>query len=339
VIDQLRSGAMLALLTGISAGCSQQTDAGRPLQVVRVSGRATTLVNAPLFIADEEGFFAREGIKLEFVSLSTDLTQGIPALEQEKIDAIAAQLGIGFFNAVARGARARIVADRGHVDPHSCDFTGIVGRGSLFESADPPAAQLRGRRFAANSANASGYLIARYLASKGMTIADVKFVTVPDNVQLQALREGSIDALFATEPRLTPSLPGNQFIAPGSKYTPGLQYGILIFGPSLLVTRRDLGQRFINAYLKGVRQLNQGKTARNLDIIARRIQVSVDTARSLCLATVRDDGGLDFPSLLEFQKWAVEQGHQTRIVSDAESSDLEFVRKAAAALDSEAGAR
>jgi hypothetical protein len=88
-----------------------------------------------------------------------------------------------------------------------------------------------------------------------------------------------------------------------------------------------------------VRQLTQGKTARNLDILARRIQGSADTARSLCLATVRDDGGLDSPSLLEFQKWGVQQDHQIRIVPDAESSDLEFVRKAAAALDSEAAAR
>ena len=330
---------MLALLTSIAAGCSQQTDTGPALQVVRVGGRAASLVNAPLFIADEEGFFAREGIKLELVTLSTEVTQSIPALEQEKIDAIAPQLGIGFFNAVARGARSRIVADRGHVDPRSCDFMGIVGRGSLFRSADPPAAQLRGRRFAAPSAGASGYLIARYLSSKGMTMADVSFVTLPDNVQLQALRDGSIDAIFATEPRLSQSLPGNQFIAPANKYTPGLQYGVLIFGPSLLVTHRDLGQRFINAYLRGVRQLNQGKTARNLDIIARRIQVSADTARSLCLAPVRDDAALDRPSLLEFQKWGVEQGHQIRIISDAELSDLEFVRKAAAALDSEAPAR
>ena len=326
---------MLALLTGIGAGCSQRTDTRSALQAVRVSGRATSLVNAPLFIADEEGFFAREGIKLEFISLSTDLTQSIPALEQEKIDVIPAQLSIGFFNAVARGARSRIVADRGHVDPRTCDFTGIVGRGSLFRSADPPVAQLRGRRFAANPASASGYLIARYLSSKGLTTADVRFVTVPDNAQLQSLRDGSIDAMFATEPRLTPSLPGNQFIAPGSKYTPGLQYVIMIFGPSLLVTHRDLGQRFINAYLRGVKQLHQGKTPRNIDIIARRIQLSADTARSLCIATVRNDGELDSASLLEFQQWGVEQGNQIRALPVSEITDLEFVRKAAAALDSD----
>jgi NitT/TauT family transport system substrate-binding protein len=323
---------MLGLLTGLAAGCSQRTEKGSALQVVHISGR-TAIANAPLFIADEEGFFAREGIKLEFVTLSTNSTQNIPALEQEKVDAIAAQLNVGFFNAVAKGARSRNVVDRGHVDPRSCDFTGIIGRGSLFTSDDPPADQLRGRRFAVNPVGASGYLLARYLSSKGMTNSDVTFVTLPDNVQLQALQRGSIDAEFATEPLLTPSLRGNHLIAPGNKYTPGLQYSFIVFGPSLLVTHRDLGQRFINAYLRGVRQYNQGKTSRNLDIISRRVRLNADTARSLCWAPIRNDGALDTPSLQEFQKWGVQQGYQIRTLSDSEFIDSEFARKATDELD------
>lgn len=323
---------MLSLLTGIAAGCSKRTEEGSALQVVRISGWAA-ISNAPLFIADEEGFFAREGIRLEFVTLSIVVTQNIPALEQEKVDALAAQLNVGFFNAIAKGARSRIVADRGHVDPSSCDFMGIVGRGSLFRSDDLPARQLRGRRFAANIVAASGYLVDRYLSSKGMTMADVSFVTLPDNVQLQALQRGSIDAVFATEPRLTPSLRGNRLIAPGNKYTPGLQYGILVFGPSLLVTHRDLGQRFINAYLRGVRQYNQGKTPRNLDIVSRRVKLNADTVRSLCWAPIQNDGSLDTPSLLDFQKWGVQQGYQIRTLSDSEFIDSEFARKATDELD------
>lgn len=335
MIRRFRSAVMLSLLTGIAAGCSKRTEEGSALQVVRISGREAVISNAPLFIADEEGFFAREGIRLEFVALSTDLTQNIPALEQEKVDAIAAQLNVGFFNAIAKGARSRIVVDRGHVDPSSCDFTGIVGRGSLFRSDDLPADELRGRRFAVNFAGASGYLVDRYLSTKGMKMSDVSFVTIPDNVQLQALQRGSIDALFATEPRLTPSLRGNRLIAPGSKYTPGLQYGILVFGPSLLVTHRDLGQRFIHAYLRGVRQYNQGKTPRNVDIISRRVKLNADTARSLCWTPIRNDGSLDTPSLLDFQKWGVQQGYQIRTLSDSEVIDSEFARKAAEALDKE----
>jgi NitT/TauT family transport system substrate-binding protein len=319
-------------LTAIAAGCFQRAEKGNALQVVQISGRSA-IANAPLFIADEEGFFKQEGIKLEFVTLSVDLTQNIPALEQEKVDAIAAQLNIGFFNAIAKGARARIVGDRGHVDPKSCDFTGIIGRGSLFNTDDPPAAQLRGRRFAANPAGASGYLVNRYLSAKGMTNADIRFVTLPDNVQLQALQRGSIDAVFATEPRFTQSLPGNRLIAPGNKYTPGLQYSFLVFGPSLLVTHRDLGQRFMNAYLRGVRQYNEGKTPRNLEIVSRRVQLHPDTARALCWAPIRNDGSIDTLSLLDFQRWGVAGGHQLRILSGREYDDSELARNAAAQLD------
>lgn len=337
---RFHSAAASLLLTAVVTGCSGRADEARPLQLVRVSARLA-LANAPLLLADEEGYFASEGIRLQYITLSTTLTQSMPALEQQKVDALAGQLNVGFFNAMAKGARSRIVADRGHVDPNAtCDFVGLVGRGSLFGSRDPGASDLKGRRFGVNTAGASGYLAARYLSAKGLAMSDVTFLNLPDNVTIQALEDGSIDAMFATEPRLTPSvLRGNPLIASSNKYIPGLQYGIIVFGPSLLVTNRDLGQRFINAYLKGVRQYNQGKTQRNLDIIARRGVVSADTARTLCFAPIRNNGSLDLGSLLEFQKWGVEQGHQIRMLSETEVSDLEFVRKAAAALDTKAPAR
>jgi ABC-type nitrate/sulfonate/bicarbonate transport system substrate-binding protein len=189
VIQQIRSVVMLSLLTRAAAGCANQNDKAKGLDVVRVSTRVA-IANAPILIADEEGFFAREGIKLDFVTLSTSVTQSLPALEREKVDVLSGNLNIGFFNAIAKGARVRIVADRGYIDPNGCDFVGIVGRGSLFKSADPPPTQLRGRRISTNIAGASGYLAARYLASKGMTLSDVNVVTLPDNAQLQALTMG-----------------------------------------------------------------------------------------------------------------------------------------------------
>jgi hypothetical protein len=125
-------------------------------------------------------------------------------------------------------------------------------------------------------------------------------------------------------------------VAPASKFIPGLQYGIIVFGPTLLVDHRDLGVRFIKAYLRGVRQYNKGKTPRNLGIVARRVQVNADTARSLCWAPIRNDGSLDSPSMLAFQKWGVGEGYQIRVLADSEVSDQQFVRKAAAELDREA---
>jgi len=89
----------------------------------------------------------------------------------------------------------------------------------------------------------------------------------------------------------------------------------------------------MTAYLRGVRQYNQGKTPRNLEIVSRRVQLNPDTARALCWAPIKNDGALDAKSLLDFQKWGVDQGLQIRIVSDREYGDLDLARKAAAELD------
>ena len=110
--------------------------------------------------------------------------------------------------------------------------------------------------------------------------------------------------------------------------------GLLVSG-----LNRDFGQRFLNAYLRGVRQHNHGMTKRNVEIIARRADIGADTVRSLCVPPIRNDGGLELESILEFQKWGVERAHQMRTLAPAEFADPELVRKASAALDREARAR
>jgi hypothetical protein len=65
------------------------------------------------------------------------------------------------------------------------------------------------------------------------------------------------------------------------------------------------------------------------------VKLNANTARSLCWAPIRNDGSLNTPSLLDFQKWGVQQGYQIKALSDSEFSDSEFARKAAAALDKE----
>jgi NitT/TauT family transport system substrate-binding protein len=95
----------------------------------------------------------------------------------------------------------------------------------------------------------------------------------------------------------------------------------------------------MTAYLRGVRQYNQGKTPRNLEIVSRRVQLNPDTVASLCWASISNDGSLDTKSLLDFQKWGVEQKLQIRIVNDREYGDPELARNAAATLDKKTGSR
>ena len=67
---------------------------------------------APVFIAMDEGYFARFGIKVEFVVFSTG-AEAIPALVEGKLDIGAGNLSAAFFNALARGIPVRVTADKG----------------------------------------------------------------------------------------------------------------------------------------------------------------------------------------------------------------------------------
>src|SRR5512145_1764523 len=74
---------------------------------------------APLFIAKEEGFFARQGIDVELVRVS-GTAAALPLVLSGDVAVYAGPLKTGLVNAVAKGEHVRIVADKGSVVPGSC---------------------------------------------------------------------------------------------------------------------------------------------------------------------------------------------------------------------------
>ena len=57
---------------------------------------------APFFIAMEEGYFAEQGLEIEFVKMGGTI-EAIPALAQGKLDVLSGDISIGILNAIARG--------------------------------------------------------------------------------------------------------------------------------------------------------------------------------------------------------------------------------------------
>ena len=121
-------------------------------------------------------------------------------------------------------------------------------------------------------------------------------------------------------------------IASASKHVPGMQFGVLVYGPTMMVTRRDVGMRFMKAYLRGVQTLRTGLTPRNIDIIARRSHFPAEGIRKICLPVVNPDGAVDYPSILDFQKWLVAGGNLSEVVRPEALVDMTFARTAAKEL-------
>jgi hypothetical protein len=85
-------------------------------------------------------------------------------------------------------------------------------------------------------------------------------------------------------------------------------------------------------YLRGVKTFRQGLTPRNLDIIARRTGVNIDTLKKICPPTINADGELNGSSLLDFQKWLVKNGFLSRELGPEGGTDMTFARQAAKEL-------
>jgi NitT/TauT family transport system substrate-binding protein len=319
--------------------CNREAATQRELQTVKVA-RSAYFTNAPIIIGDAEGYFAREGIRLQLVDLPTTSVQGLPALGSGEVDAVSAAVAVGFFNAVASGTDLRIVADRGHFEPRGCESFGVVGRRSLFGNRPVTAADLRGRRFALNAVGQTGYLAALYLKRYGIDFSDIKVVRLPATAERQALDAGTIDVVARSDPFFFHLMQGgHRLLAGGNSLAPGSHLAVLVYGPSLLRRDRDLGQRFMTAYLRSVRKYNEGATPRNVAIVSRGLGLDTADLKRICWGATRGDGVVNMKSLIDYQKWAVEIGQSSKILDSAQVADPTFAAKAVQLLDAESGRR
>ena len=109
---------------------------------------------------------------------------------------------------------------------------------------------------------------------------------------------------------------------------PDSEFAVILYGPSLLEENRAGGERFMRAYLRAVRQYNEGKTDRNVEILAKYTELDQDLIREICWPAIRDDGQINAGSVIQFQEWGLERGLLDSVVSEEEFWDSSFIDKA-----------
>ena len=325
---RIRICKAITLCALVASACSSEAPKPKDLDVVRIA-RSTLLTNAPLAIGDEEGIFAREGIRLEYVEVPGVTTQSLPALQTGDLDVLSAVISIGLINSIASGATFRIVADRGFVDPAACEPFGIIGRKSLFKGQTVDAAMLRGRRVSTNEVGQSGYIMSKYLERFGLTLADMKLVRLPPNVEPQAMEVGNVDIVTRSDPHLHNMLSqGHTLLAGAKELLPGAHLAVVLYGTTFLGEKREVGMRFMKAYLDAVRLYNAGPTPRNVGIVSGRLGLDSGALKQMCWPSTREDGGINAQSLVDYQDWAVKTGSLARVIPTSQLVDTAFAARA-----------
>ncbi len=322
--------ALLLVARAPGRAASPQVSAARsaPVRLKVLSLRFLTF--APFAIARDEGYFRAQGLDVELIPLvsSADAT---PSLIRGDLDVVAGVLKIADFNAIARGATLRFVADKDHFEPGACVGSAFVARPGFLDGkgGDGPD-RLKGARVATTPLHFMEYALETLLGRKGLTLDDLKLARLPGNMVAEAFGAGSLDLGQLSEPDLSRVLrSGGAVLWKGVREVlPGAQHSVVAFGPRLLGKDRDVGRRFLVAYLQGVRQYNLGKTERNLDLLAAETGVDRELLRAACWPSIRGDGKIDVASVLEFQKWAVRRGALDEVVPAERFWDPSFAVEA-----------
>lgn len=272
---------------------------------------------APIMIARAEGFFREEGIDVEFVMVAS-AQENLVALVSGDLDVLSGPTHASFFSAIQQGAKIKIVASQGVLARDSCTYYGIVRRRELGPNANI-------RRLRASRDGLSRFVTMRMLEHAGVDINKMDVTQLLDPVALSSLKSGSLDAVASGQPGLTRLKSVGSLWLSAEKILPDFQWGTIAFGERLLYKDRDTGTRFLRAYRRGVAQYAQGKTDRNVAIIAKETGESPDMIRSACWITYPPDLHVNWQSLEDFQAWAKKEGLLKNIVSRDQAIDTTFL--------------
>ncbi len=285
---------------------------------------------APFFIAEEEGYFAEQGLEVEFVKMGSG-AKAIPPLLKGDLDVAAGTVGIGVLNAISRGGLIKIVADKGSLDPTWCTYNGLLARTELIETGQlENASQLKGKRLAVETMTPEGYYLEKLFRSVDLTFDDVTTEDLPPSVMSEALETGAVDLVHVGEPWLTRLRRMEKAVLwlPAHEIIPHFQWAVILYGPNLLTANPEHGRRFMAAYVKAIRQYNQGKTERNMEILTKHTRLDRQLLEEACWPAIRNDGSINVNSVLDFQNWGIEKGLLDSKVTEEQFWDNRFIEHA-----------
>jgi NitT/TauT family transport system substrate-binding protein len=273
---------------------------------------------APFFIAQDEGYFAEQNLEVEFVRLQSG-AENITALLSGQIDVFAGIASVALLNSMAQDVNMRIVADKGYLASNGCSSTVIMARKELIENGTlDDITRIKDLRYSLFGGNITEFFLDRYLAGSGISTDDLKDndLNIQSSQGLDALVSGTADLVNASEPWITRILNSGsaEIYLDYAKLAPDASFSFIVYGPTFLDKKTDVGQRFMVAYLKALKQYKLGPTERNIEIISSATQITPEELKTLCWQPIHENGMIDNQTVLDFQDWAVEKGYLAQAI-------------------------
>ncbi len=235
-------------------------------QVVMVGATSSTS-DAPIYIADKKGYFQAEGLQVRVTNFRSAADMVAP-LGAGQIQAGAGSASAGLYNAVARGIRIKIVADKASSPPGYGGTKILVRKDHVESGRYKELKDLKGMKFAMNAPGVSNTsTLNTLLQAAGLRYSDVETVDLPLPDHVAALKNKSVDASASVEPAPALAMRSGDavLIKSDDEILPNHQIAVLLYAEEFALRQADAAKRFMRAYIRAVRFYNDALKNGRLD--------------------------------------------------------------------------
>lgn len=246
--------AILSMAVVASLLCGGDMAAQTEKVTVGITNAAT---DAGFFIADKKGYFRDAGIEITMTAFPS-AAKMIAPLGGGELDVGAGTVSAGLYNAVERGIHLRVVADKGSVT-EQLEYSTLIVRKDLVDSGRyKTLADLKGMTIAAASRGTGNESsLNEALKKGGLKFSDANVVYMGFPEMLVALHNKAIDAAINNEPTITlAEEEGVAVRASKDVIYPGQQTAVVLYSEKFAQQRRPVAEKFMNAYIRAVRDYN-----------------------------------------------------------------------------------
>jgi NitT/TauT family transport system substrate-binding protein len=237
-----------------------------PAQTITVGATSSTS-DAPIYIADKKGYFQAEGLDVKVTNFRSAADMVAP-LGAGQLQVGAGSASAGLYNAVARGIKIKIVADKASSPPGYGATKILVRKDHVVSGRYKEPRDLKGLKFAMNAPGVSNTsTLNTLLRSAGLKYSDVETVDLPLPDHVPALKNKSVDASASVEPAPALAIRNGDAVLVKSddEILPHHQIAVLLYSEDFALRQPDAARRFMRAYIRAVRFYNDAHKDGRLD--------------------------------------------------------------------------
>jgi NitT/TauT family transport system substrate-binding protein len=324
-------------MTLISGACAQtRIPKLEQPAAVKVGWTVGSLTLAGIYVAMDKGYFRDANLNVELVGVD-NINALIGPIATGQIDVATGGPSAGFFNALGRGVKLRIVADQNTARPGMSSIALMVRKDLIDSGQVKTYSDLKGRTIAVVSRRATMELdVLKALEKGGLTKSDVNLINLGFPQMNMAFGSNSIDAALQIEPLVSDAVTRNLAVRwkGVDEITPNRQNSFFIVSENFFA-KKDVARAFMVAYLRGVRDYydgihkKKGNRGEIISILTRHTLIKDPAVYDrVVLPAIDPNGELNVPSIQEALNQFVADGDVKSKIDLNAVVDVSYIRYA-----------